>query len=205
MIIPTILEKNWEEIEKHFEIYKDFAKSVHVDFIDGKFKDNKTFFEFEPFRKYSEYFSLEAHLMVDEPAQYLDELSKAGFKTILGHVEKMSDQVDFIARGELLGAVGLALDIETPVSEIKVSINDLDRILLMGIYAGASGRPFDERVLSKIKEVSDKSFSNIQIDGGVDEATLPLLREKGANMFCVNSFLFEGDPKSQFRKLEELL
>ncbi len=202
IIIPTILETSWEEIEKKFEIYKGFAKAVHVDFLDGKFEENLTFLEASPFSKYSKYFDLEAHLMVEEPINYLDNLSKAGFKTFLGHVEKMSDQVEFVTRGEVLGAVGLALDIETPIFDIKVPYEDLDRILLMGIHAGASGRPFDEKVFEKIEALKNSNFTNIEIDGGVSEVTLPKLKEKGANMFCVNSFLFKGDPKSQFRLLE---
>lgn len=204
MIIPTILEKSWEEIEAKFKIYEKFAKSVHIDFIDGKFEENTTFLDPSPFSKYSEYFDLEAHLMVEEPIDYIDNLSKAGFKTFLGHIEKMSDQVEFVAKGEALGAVGLALDIDTEVSDIKVSYEDLDRILLMGIHAGASGRPFDERVYGKIKEVSDSNFTKIQIDGGVNDETLPKLRENGASMFCVNSFLFKGDPKEQFSKLSSI-
>lgn len=205
MIVPTILEKNWEEIEKKFEVYKAFARAVHIDFIDGKFTDNLTFLNPEPFLKYSKYFELEAHLMVEEPINYLDNLSKSGFKTYLGHIEKMSDQVEFVARAEALGRVGLALDIETPVSNIKVSYEDLDRILLMGIHAGASGRPFDDRVIQKVKSIAGSGFSNIQVDGGVDHKTLPLLRQNGVKFFCVNSFLFKGIPKEQFQLLQSLL
>ncbi|MBI2621422.1 MAG: hypothetical protein HYW63_02120 [Candidatus Levybacteria bacterium] len=204
MIIPTILEKTWEEIEEKFEIYKNFAKVVHVDFIDGKFTNNLTFLDVEPFSKYSKYFDLEAHLMVEEPISYLDELSSAGFKTFLGQIEKMIDQVEFVAKGEMLGAVGLALDIETPSSQIKVSYEDLDRILLMGVHLGASGRPFDGRVIPKMKDISQSGFVNIQVDGGVDDKTLPMLRQNGARFFCVNSFLFKGDPKKQFEILESL-
>ncbi len=204
MIIPTILETRWEEIEKKFEIYKGFAKAVHVDFLDGKFEENTTFLNPEPFAKYSKYFDLEAHLMVEEPIDYIENLSKAGFRTFLGHIEKMSDQVEFVARGQELGGVGLALDIDTPVSNIRVSFEDLDRILLMAIHAGASGRPFDEKVYEKISEVSGSGFTKIQVDGGVSDQTLPKLRENGASMFCVNSFLFKGDPESQFRLLESL-
>lgn len=204
MIIPTILETSWEEIEKKFEIYKSFAKSVHIDFLDGKFEKNTTFLDTAPFSKYSKYFDLEAHLMVDEPIDYIENLSKAGFKTFLGHIEKMTSQVEFVARGQKLGGVGLALDIDTPVSSIEVSYEDLDRILIMGIHAGASGRPFDERVYEKVKEVSGSDFTNIQIDGGVSDLTLPKLKENGASMFCVNSFLFKGDPKEQFELLQSL-
>ena len=205
MIIPTILEKNWEEIEAKFEIYRKFAKAVHVDFIDGKFTDNLTFPDSNPFSKFSKYFELEAHLMVEEPINYLDNLSRAGFKTFLGHVEKMSDQVKFVAKGEALGAVGLALDIATPVSAIKVPNEDLDQVLLMSIVAGASGRPFDERVIPKIRSLKNQGFLNIQIDGGVSDQTLPILKNAGANIFCVNSFLFKGDPEKQYRLLESLL
>lgn len=205
MIIPTILEKTWEGIESKFSLYEKFAKAVHVDFIDGKFTDNTTFLEFEPFNKYSEYFSLEAHLMVEEPINYLSNLSKAGFKTFLGQIEKMSDQVEFVAKAEGLGAVGLALDIQTSTSQIKISYEDLDRILLMGIQAGASGRPFDGRVLPKVKSLAESTFTNIQVDGGVDDKTLPILRQNGARLFCVNSFLFKGDPKEQYQLLQSLL
>lgn len=204
MIIPTILEKNWEEIEKKFEIYKNFAKAVHIDFLDGKFEENTTFLDPSPFLKYSKYFDLEAHLMVDEPINYVEKLSNAGFKTFLGHIEKMNDQIEFVSKSQELGEVGLALDIDTQVSEIKVPLEDLDRILLMGVHLGASGRPFDERVIVKIKELRGKAFTDIEVDGGVNNETLPVLRQSGASMFCVNSFLFKGDPKKQFRLLESI-
>ncbi len=205
MVIPTILENSWEEIEKKFKIYESFTRVIHIDFIDGKFDKNLTFLDPKPFSKYSNQFELEAHLMVEEPVNYLDGLAAAGFKKFLGQVEKMSDQVDFVAKGEALGVVGLALNIETPISEIKVNLADLDQILLMSIVAGASGRPFDERVVSKIKSLSDREFVNIEIDGGICDQTLPILKNVGASMFCVNSFLFKADPEDQFRLLQSLL
>lgn len=200
-IIPTILEKSWEDVEAKFKIYENFAKAVHIDFIDGKFERNLTFLDPKPFSKYSNYFQLEAHLMVEEPADYLNDLSEAGFKIFIGHVEKMADQVEFVAKAQALGGVGLALDITTPIEEIKVPLADLDRVLLMGIVAGDSGRPFDDRVISKIKSLTQKSFTNIQIDGGVSDQTLPHLKKAGASIFCVNSFLFKGDPKKQYQRL----
>ena len=205
MIIPTILEKTWQEIEAKFEIYKNFANTVHIDFIDGKFAPELTFLDPEPFSKYSKYFKLEAHLMVDEPLFYLQKLADVGFKTFLGHIERMNDQVEFVTKGQELGSVGLALNIDTPLESIKVSLEDLDQILLMDIVAGASGRPFDERVLSKIKDLNDKSFTNIEVDGGINDQTMLLAKNAGANKFCVNSFLFKDNPEKQFRLLQSLL
>jgi len=205
MIIPAILEKNWEEIEKKLIICRDFAKEVHIDFIDGKFAPNTSFLEFPPFKKYAYLFDLEAHLMVDEPVKYLDELSKAGFKKFVGHVEKMADQVAFIAQGETLGAVGLALDLSTPVSEIKVPFEDLDQILLMSVPAGKSGQEFDNSIIEKIKALRAKYLGEVEIDGGINDKTIKLAKDAGASAFCVTSFLFREDPKKQYAVLKSLI
>lgn len=206
MIIPAILEKDWSAIEKKLEICREFANTVHIDFIDGKFAPTTTFMDFSKFLPYSNYFTLEAHLMVENPVSYLPSLYRAGFKRFLGHIEKMSDQIDFVAKGEELGSVGLCLDIQTPLEDIKVPLNDLDQILLMSIIAGASGRPFDERVLPKVKSLTAQGFENIEVDGGVNNETLPRLKQAGVSAYCVTSFLFNSpNPQDQFRKLEALL
>lgn len=205
MIIPAILEKNWEEIEKKLEICREFARAVHIDFIDGKFNPNTSFLEFEPFKEYSNYFTLEAHLMVEEPISYLPSLSSAGFKRFIGHVEKMSDQVEFVANGELLGGVGLALDLQTPLDAIKVSLDDLDQILLMSVNAGKSGQTFDNSIIEKIKSLRSKYLGNIEIDGGINDQTILFAKTASANTFCVTSFLFKEDPKEQYRMLQSLL
>lgn len=205
MIIPAILEKDWDQIEKKIELCRNFTRNIHIDFIDGKFATDVTFLDPEPFKKYSELFNFEAHLMVEEPVNYLEPLANAGFKTFLGHVERMHDQVEFVAHAERLGSVGLALDINTPLSDIRVSLEDLDQILLMSIIAGASGRIFDEKVLPKIKSLAEKSFHRIEIDGGINDKTLPVARENGANIFCVNSFLFNHNPHDNYMLLESLV
>jgi ribulose-phosphate 3-epimerase len=205
MIIPAILEKDWVELQKKLEICREFASSIHVDFIDGKFVDNTSYLEFENFKKYSEYFNFEAHLMVEEPIEYLEKLSNAGFKTFLGHIEKMHDQVEFVAKAEALGEVGLALDLHTSLDDIKVSLDDLDRILLMSVVAGKSGQEFDESVLEKIKSLRSKYLGNIEIDGGVNDKTLPPAKAAGVNSFCVTSYLFKENPVENFRKLEKIV
>lgn len=204
MIIPAILEKDWEEIDKKLDICRGFASNVHIDFIDGKFVDNTSFLEFESFKKYSDYFTLEAHLMVEEPINYLDDLFNSGFKKIIGHVEKMSDQVEFVAKGQALVAIGLALDLDSEIDKIKVNLDDLDQILLMSVKAGKSGQEFDSRILEKIKKLRSKYLGNIEIDGGINDKTLIEAKNAGANQFCVTSFLFKENPEKQFRILENL-
>ena len=205
MIIPAILEKNWEEIEKKLEISKTLSKNIHIDFIDGKFTDSTSFLDEKPFKKYSSAFNLEAHLMVEEPINYLENLALNGFNKFIGHVEKMSDQVAFISKGEALGFVGLGIDLDTDLSEIKVSFEDLDQILLMAVKAGKSGQDFNPSVIKKIQTLRAKYLGNIEVDGGINDKTLIESKNAGANQFCVTSFLFKGNFQKQFNLLENLI
>ena len=205
MIIPGILEKNWEDIEGKLEILKKFSKTAHIDFIDGKFASNTTFLDSKPFQKYSNELFLEAHLMVDNPLEYLESLATAGFRRFLGHIEKMPDITEFVARGQLIGEVGLAVDPETNIDKISVPFDDLDEILLMGVKAGASGQPFQPQVLNKIKKLREVTFIPIEVDGGVNDKTILDIKKAGADRFIATSFLFQkGDPAKNYQSLLKL-
>lgn len=207
-IIPSILEKDWSEIEKKLEECVGFASAVHIDFIDGKFSPNVTFLDPTPFKKYATRFTLEAHLMVEDPISYLQMLSDSGFLKIYAHVESLKDvqkQQEFVEKGQMLADVGLALDLNTSLSSVKVPFEDLDGLLLMSVKAGASGQKFAESTLVKIKEATEKTFIPIEIDGGINDANIAQVRNAGASSVSVNSFLFNGNPKENYNKLENLI
>lgn len=200
-IIPGILEKDFSEIEKKIELVRSFSKTIHVDVIDGKFADNKTLLDPSLFKKYSEDFLLEAHLMVDEPINYLNPFANAGFKRFLGHVEKMSSIEDFVSKAEFLGEVGLAFDLDTEIDSVNLNFEDLDEVLFLGVKAGFSGQQFSKEVIEKIQKLREKTLIPIGIDGGVNDKTITDLLKSGANRFVTTSFLFEGNPISQNEKL----
>ena len=211
-IIPGILEKEWSEIERKINLVKPFAKSVHIDIIDGKFSPSTTFLDPAPFAKYTKDLLFEVHLMVEEPINYLKTFAGAGFKRFLGHVEKMSDQAEFVAQGQLLGEVGLAIDGPTDLSAVKVSYSDLDSILIMGIKAGESGQVFVPEYLKKMeilrRKLEDKNDIRIpiEIDGGINDKTITQAKNAGANRFIANSFIFNSqNPQVQYKLLEEKL
>jgi ribulose-phosphate 3-epimerase len=203
-ILPGILEKDWGEIEKKFLIYQPFARSIHVDFLDGKFAPNTTFLDPAPFAKYSKYFLLEAHMMLEDPINYLEPLANAGFRRFIGHVEKMPDQVAFVAKGEELGEVGLGIDAGTGIDAIKVPFEDLDCVLVMTVKAGFSGQSFMEDNLEKVKHLMRKTTIPIEIDGGVNESTIKVGCVAGAKRFVATSFLFGVEtPSVQYNLLKE--
>ena len=205
-IIPGILEKEWGEIEKKIELVKPFAKTIHIDIIDGKFAPNTTFLDPAPFKRYASDLFFELHMMVEEPIQYLKPWADAGFKRFLGHVEKMSNQAEFIAQGQMLGEVGLAVDGPTPVDAINVPLDDLDAILVMTIKAGLSGQEFMPEHLEKVKMFHEKTWVPIGVDGGISDKTINEASESGATRFISTSFLFKGgNPKDQSDTLQKLL
>ena len=158
--------------------------------------------DFSSFKKYSEDFYMEAHLMVDNPAQYLKSLSEAGFRRFLGHIEKMKNLEEFIAEGQIFGEVGLALDIDTQVEQIKIPYDDLDCILLMSVKAGKSGREFDTSVISKIQSIHEKSPIPIEIDGGINDSNIKSIHQSGAERFVVTSFIFDNpNPQKAYENL----
>lgn len=216
-IIPGILEKEWSEIERKIELVKPFAKSIHVDIIDGKFAQNTTFFDPTPFAKYTKDIFFELHMMVDNPIQYLKPYAAAGFKRFLGHIEKMPDQEEFVAKAQELGEVGLAIDGPTDLSHIKVPYEDLDCILIMTIKAGQSGQKFNPEYLNKVKtlrnirlgsvevQAQGRSFA-IEIDGGINDQTITLAKNAGASRFVSTSFIFNAkNPQDQFNLLENIV
>ena len=205
MVIPGILEKDWAKIEQKINICREFSNTIHIDFIDGKFSENITFLDFEKFKEYSPFLILEAHLMVYEPIKHLDKLADAGFKRFLGHIEMMTEQSEFVAKGESLGEVGLALDLQTQIEQIKVPLIDLDSVLLMAVKAGKSGQVFENTVIDKIKKLRSKFLGTIEVDGGINDQTTPFVRDAGARRFVTTSFLFNSeDPKEAFELLKGL-
>ena len=204
-IIPGILEKDWSVIEMKIQQVLPFAKAIHIDLIDGKFAPNTTFLDPAPFKKYTQDIPFELHMMVDEPINFLKPWADAGFRRFIGHIEKMSDQVEFVAKAQLLGEVGLGVDQGSEIDAIEVPLSDLDVLLFMTVKAGFSNQEFVEKNLEKIKKAREKSFVSIEVDGGINDQTILRAKESGADRFVATSFIFKGTPQEQYKKLQETL
>lgn len=209
-IIPGILEKEWVEIERKINLVRSFATAsnaapaIHIDIIDGKFAPNSTFLDPTPFAQYTKELTFELHMMVENPIQYLKPFADAGFRRFLGHVEQMPDQEEFVAQGQLLGEVGLAIDGPTSFDSIKVPYSDLDCILVMTIKAGKSGQAFTQEYLKKVEMLRSAQHDMIvEVDGGINDKTILEAKNAGATRFVANSFVFNNqDPQRQYRLLQ---
>lgn len=204
-VIPGILENNWEKIGERIEKVKSFSNTFHIDVIDGKFSPNTSFLNPQPFLAYTKELFFEVHLMTDNPIEYLEPFAKAGFKRFIGHVEKMPDVSEFVARGQILGEVGLAIDEPTNIDSLNIPFDDLDLILIMGVKAGASGQVFMPQILGKIKAVRAKTNITIEVDGGINDKNIAEIKNAGANRFVTTSFIFNSpDPQKAYQALVSL-
>jgi len=194
-------------MEKKIEKIASFVKTMHIDIIDGKFADNTTFMDPDPFKKYTGNIFFEVHLMVDNPIQYLHSFEDAGFKRFIGQIEKMPDIAAFIAEGQLRGEVGLAIDKQTSIGSLRDYLADIDVLLIMTIQAGFSGQTFLPELLDKVKKIREiNTFIPIEIDGGVSENTIVEAKEAGVNRFVATSAIYNAEtPEQNYMKLMGLV
>lgn len=206
-IIPGILEKDWSKIEQKINLLRPFAKTLHIDLIDGKFLNNSTFSNPQPFKKFSEDFFLELHMMVENPIFYIEEFAAAGFKRFIGQVEKMTSQIEFVAKAQIFGEVGLALDGPTPLVKIEIDYDQLDSVLVYTAEkVGFSGAALKKSRLAKIKQIRKVSSIPIEVDGGINDQTILLAQKAGATQFVTSSYLFESkNPQAQYDKLLKII
>lgn len=205
-VIPGILEKEWGEIEKKINLVLPFAESIHVDVLDGKFAPNITWLDPAPFAKYTKEVHFEAHLMVENPAAYIESFAQAGFQRFIGHIEKMTDVPGFIAKAQEWGEVGLAVDSPTHGELLYPYLEDIDVAFVMTVKAGFSRQTFNPEMLEKVGELRKKdALLSIEIDGGVSDANISVSRDAGATRFVSTGFIFDGNPEEQYMKLKERL
>ena len=105
---------------------------------------------------------------------------------------------------------GVTLNPGTPISMLNDIICDVDMVLLMSVNPGFGGQKFIPQTLDKIKELRElinrkKSQALIQVDGGVNDVTAPLLKQAGADILVTGSFVFQSDnPQETIQRLKRL-
>jgi len=207
-IVPALLAKDISKFETDMAVVDKFSNRVQMDIVDGKFIDVETVMP-EVLLAMDVVAEVEAHLMVEEPIEWIDRCVGAGITAVYGHVEKMSDKMAFVAKAEEEGLrTGLAFDLETSLVGIDEWINMVDSVLLLAVKTGAQGQPFDVRVIEKIKKIRELSSSvTIMIDGGLNEENIRKCLEAGGEKmeFAVGSAILTAeDPEATFSKLAEI-
>jgi len=136
---------------------------------------------------------LDVHLMIADPARYIDRFRAAGADTMTIHVEAVADPRPVLERIRELGAIaGLAINPPTSLSAIEASLPYCDLILVMSVMPGFGGQEFDDVALGKLRTLNSRPDLKalLEVDGGVSNETIGKCVEAGAELLVTGSAIF---------------
>jgi ribulose-phosphate 3-epimerase len=149
--------------------------------------------------------ALDCHLMVAEPERHFEAVARAGGDSVTFHVEACDDPARPIAAARGLGlGVGVAFNPETRVEDAVAAAEGADLVLCMSIHPGYSGQQFMPDAIGRIEHLRSllPDEVRVQVDGGINAATIPLAREAGADLFVAGSAIFwHDDPAAAYVEL----
>ncbi len=201
-LAPSILAADFARLgEQVAEADKAGADRIHVDVMDGHFVPNLSMGApiVESLRRVTR-LPLETHLMIAAPDLFLEEFAEAGSDSLLVHWEGNNNLHRTVQRVKALGKrVGVVINPATPAGVLEEILPDVDQVLVMTVNPGFGHQHFIHTALPKIQRVRQmvdriKPGCDLEVDGGIDAATAPLVVAAGANVLVAGSAIFgEGD------------
>ena len=211
-IIPTIFTKKREEFTERLKTVEGLVDRVQIDVIDGIFLPEETV-PLETASELETSLKIDVHLMVDEPANWIKKGVQVMAARLIGQIERMSSQEEFISRvvqAEM--EPGLALDWGTGLEKLELEpLSGADAVLLMSRKAGFGAWPFEDKIIAKIKKLAklrnDNSFQfKIMIDGGLGKENILKVAQAGADELAVGGAIFnQPDPAQAIKGLKRII
>lgn len=200
LVCPSVLAADFANLERDIATIQEATPILHLDIMDGHFVPNISFGPgvVKSIRAVTDQF-LDVHLMVSNPGMWVEPFAKAGADMIVIHVEATphAERVLSDIKGRGLRA-GVALTPQTPLSVLDYLLDVLDMVLVMTVNPGFGGQSFIPMSLQKIADLREMFLQAgrniaIQVDGGIDEHTAPLVTKAGASLLVAGSAIF-GKP-----------
>lgn len=192
VIIPAVIAKTQPELDVIFSRIKDSARLLQLDVMDNIFVPNASLdFDFRlPQGKYR----FEAHLMIENPEEWVGEYWKK-VDTIIAHFEAVKNPEGIIESIKKKDRkIGFALNPETDVVQIRDYLSQIDQVLVMTVHPGFYGSPFLPETMDKIRKLRElKPSLDIEVDGGITADTIDEVNKAGANMFVSGSYLIKSE------------
>jgi ribulose-phosphate 3-epimerase len=199
-LAPSILSADFTQLGKQVgEAEQAGAHRIHVDVMDGHFVPNISMGAqiIQSLRQVTR-LPVETHLMISDPDFFLEEFTEAGSSSFLVHWEGNNDLHRTVQRIKALGKRGgVVINPATPAVVLEEILQDVDQVLVMTVNPGFGHQGFIHTTLPKIRRVRQmideiKRDCELEVDGGIDVTTAPMVVDAGANVLVAGSAIF-GD------------
>ena len=197
-LAPSILSADFARLGQQVaEAERAGADRIHIDVMDGHFVPNLSMGApiVESLRRVT-HLPLETHLMISDPDLFLDEFVQAGSDSFLVHWEGNNNLHRTLQRVKALGRrVGVVINPATTAAVLEEILQEVDQVLVMTVNPGFGHQHFIPTMLPKIRRVrrmidENKPGCDLEVDGGIDVATAPLVVDGGANVLVAGSAIF---------------
>ena len=213
LIAPSLLAADFSNLQRDIEMINESdADWFHIDIMDGVFVPNISFGMpvLRDIKKHAKK-TLDVHLMIVNPDQYIETFASLGADILTVHYEACTHMHRTIQAIKATGMkAGIALNPHSSVNQLKDVIKDIDLVCLMSVNPGFGGQSFIENTFDKVKELkeliqSTGSDCQIEIDGGVTNKNAKKLVQAGANILVAGSYVFKNsNPTETISKLIKL-
>lgn len=209
-IAPSMLKCDFGNLHREIELLESAGAPVlHLDVMDGHFVPNLSYgaMVIKRMRELTK-LPFDAHLMISDPAKYLDDYIDAGCELITFHLEAVPEPVELLKRIRSAdSAAGLAINPGTPVEKLKPFVEYCDLVLIMSVEPGFGGQKFMPVALDKLKAVRQMVTEDtiVSVDGGIGLSTIRETAAAGASLFVAGSSIFDTPDYTQaIAELHEL-
>jgi ribulose-phosphate 3-epimerase len=215
ILAPSIIASDFANISKELaDCESAGADWIHVDVMDGHFVPTITIGPlFVESLKRNTKLPLDVHLMIEHPDAHVKSYADAGASIITVHIEACQNPEKTIKKIKSLGCrAGISLKPSTSVKKIESLLDKVDLVLVMSVPPGFSGQKFMPKMVERVKYLREKldaihSIAHLEVDGGINLKTLPLMKSAGANAFVTGSAAFKHPKgaKIGIRELKSIL